>query len=181
MNARVGAVLVGGSSRRMGRDKATLILPDGTRMVDRPIEALREAGCRRIASIGRTIVGLEDVDDAEGWPQGPVSGVVAAIRWAEDAGAEDLLIAPCDVPHLQMSVLQGLLEAGGSAIWSVEGRLQPLIARLHLKEVSLPKERLSAAGSLMIELGCMVLEWDGDPRPFTNVNDPRDLDSLAPS
>jgi molybdopterin-guanine dinucleotide biosynthesis protein A len=97
----LGAVLTGGASTRMGRDKATLEV-DGVAMAERVAGALRAAGARAVARIG------SDVPDL--FPgEGPLGGIITALQWAGD---EDVVItAPCDMPWLDDSVVRALVAA----------------------------------------------------------------------
>ena len=56
-----GAVLTGGASRRMGRDKA-LVLVDGETLGERVVDALRRAGASDV-SVGR----LQYVFESKSW------------------------------------------------------------------------------------------------------------------
>ncbi len=93
----VGAVLCGGASRRMGRDKA-LIEVDGVAMARRVADALRAGGCSRVLAIGGeaealAALGLEPVADR--WPgEGPLGGLATALLAADDGDV--LVLAPCD-------------------------------------------------------------------------------------
>ena len=76
-----GAVLTGGSSTRMGRDK-TLIPLDGSVLAAHAVDALRAAGIREVRCIGGdgaglTAAGLGWAPDR--WPgEGPLGGILSA-------------------------------------------------------------------------------------------------------
>jgi molybdopterin-guanine dinucleotide biosynthesis protein A len=108
-----GAVLAGGRSRRMGRDKALLEV-GGRPMAQSVLDALEAAGvdplfvvggdARRLSVLGATVL-------ADLFPgQGPLGGVLTALRHVGDT-AELLLVAACDLPDLDRTVLDPLLEA----------------------------------------------------------------------
>jgi molybdenum cofactor guanylyltransferase len=105
--AWAAAVLCGGRSRRMGRDKALLVV-DGVPMVRRVVDAARTAGASSVLCVGSPLTpgGRALVADAAGvpavedrWPgKGPLGGIVTALGAlgapdetdVEDgAGAED--------------------------------------------------------------------------------------------
>ncbi len=100
-----GAVLCGGSSRRMGRDKATLAV-DGVPMAARVAAALRDAGARPVIAIGGdpaalAAAGLEvTADDRPG--EGPLAATVTALRCVEQPM---VVIAACDLLHPQPAAL----------------------------------------------------------------------------
>src|SRR5690606_15766602 len=128
----VGAVLCGGASRRMGRDKA-LIEVDGIALARRVADALRGGGCGRVVAIGGdgpalAALGLEPVPD--GWPgEGPLGGLATALGTAR--GAEALVVAPCDLLSPSATVVDALLTTlveGGAeadaATGEVDGRVE---------------------------------------------------------
>jgi molybdopterin-guanine dinucleotide biosynthesis protein A len=96
----LGAVLTGGASTRMGRDKA-LVEVDGVAMAERVASALRGAGARDVGRIG------SDVPDL--YPgAGPLGGIITALRWAGD---EDVVVAPCDMPWIEAAHVAALIGA----------------------------------------------------------------------
>ncbi|HET6951931.1 MAG TPA: NTP transferase domain-containing protein [Acidimicrobiales bacterium] len=92
-----GAVLCGGASRRMGRDKALIAL-DGRALALRVADALAAAGAERVVAVGGDAaalgaLGLATVpDEAPG--SGPLTGIVTALR---TASAPVVLVAACDL------------------------------------------------------------------------------------
>ncbi|HLM64354.1 MAG TPA: molybdenum cofactor guanylyltransferase [Acidimicrobiales bacterium] len=77
------AVLCGGASRRMGQDKAFLVV-EGEAMVVRVARALRGAGAGEVVAVGGDAAGLRGLglahlpDDHPG--DGPLGGVLTALR-----------------------------------------------------------------------------------------------------
>lgn len=112
----IGAVLCGGASRRMGRDKA-LIEVDGVPLAQRVAEALVAGGCSSVLAVGGDgpaldRLGLVPVPDR--WPgEGPLGGLATALG-AVDDGAR-LVVAPCDLLHPSAAVVAMLLAAVGEA------------------------------------------------------------------
>ena len=121
-----GAVLAGGASRRMGRDKAFVDV-GGRPLASVAIDALRDAGAREVLAIGGT--GLEAMGCravADRWPgEGPLGGLVTALSAATD---EAVVVLSCDLPFVTAGAVRSLLEAGGDvampdgeplvAVWS---------------------------------------------------------------
>ena len=99
----VGAVLTGGASMRMGRDKATIEI-DGRTMAARVAAALRLAGAADVACVGGP--GGDVPDDDPG--AGPLGGVLSAGRWA---GRRTLVVAPCDLVDPDPSLFRALAAA----------------------------------------------------------------------
>lgn len=110
--AVLGAVLCGGASRRMGRDKALIEL-DGVALARRVADALRVGGCSSVLAVGGDAdslarLGLEPVPDR--WPgEGPLGGLATALG-AAPAG-DVVVLAPCDWIHPSAEVV-GRLVAG---------------------------------------------------------------------
>lgn len=96
-SAPVGAVLCGGTSRRMGRDKA-LVEVEGRALAARVADALRAGGCRAVLAVGGdgpalAALGLDPVPDR--WPgAGPLAGLATALSVG---GGGLMVVAPCDL------------------------------------------------------------------------------------
>jgi glutamate dehydrogenase (NADP+)/cyclic pyranopterin phosphate synthase/molybdopterin-guanine dinucleotide biosynthesis protein A len=125
-----GGVLVGGRSRRMGRPKAAIEI-GGRTLLARAVEALARVG--EVTLLGGS-GGLADVgvltrlSDAAG-VEGPLAGMLAALRWAPDS---TWVIAACDLPLLSRPALDWLLAQRSPGTWAVlpwiDGEAQPLLA-----------------------------------------------------
>jgi molybdopterin-guanine dinucleotide biosynthesis protein A len=101
---KIGVVLAGGRSTRMGRDKALLDW-HGVTLLDHICRLLREAGVDRIVVSGER-AGYDCIPDAEP-DRGPgyaLTGVLAALP--ADTSA---LIVPVDMPLLTPTLLRNLL------------------------------------------------------------------------
>ena len=111
----VGAVLCGGSSRRMGRDKALAEL-HGRPLVLVGARALLEAGAERVAAVGGdgaalAALGLEPVaDDHPG--EGPLGGLLTALRWAT---TPTVVVLSCDLVALGGREVRAVLEGLAAA------------------------------------------------------------------
>ena len=111
MNAPLnGLLLAGGKSRRMGSDKADLVLTDGLSLRDQGLELLKLVAEKTYLSTAgddlrtyhcATIPDLRR--DA-----GPLAGLEAAFARAPESA---WLVTACDLPFLTSSVLQYLREA----------------------------------------------------------------------
>lgn len=182
-----GVVLTGGSSRRMGMDKA-LIQIDGRAMVDRVGDALRAAGCSTVVAIGpsRLAGGLQPVDDL--YPgQGPLGGILTAMATLS-SGAELVFVLACDLPSIDGGTIQELARAareatetgGVDVIMARTDRLEPLCAIWNprcapaLQAAFDSGER--AIHSALNELTVIFVEVP--PETLRNVNTPDDLPTL---
>ncbi len=121
-----GAVLAGGASRRMGRDKG-LIEVGGRPLARIAVEALLGAGLDPVVVVGGTEAhGVALVADSSPG-DGPLGAVLDALGASD---AERTVILPCDVPWMDVAAVQGLLAAdrqGVAAVTlaSVEGVAAP--------------------------------------------------------
>lgn len=96
-----GAVLAGGASRRMGRDKAKLRV-GGETLVRRQVRALRRAGAEPIVIVRRSgqraaMRGVRHVHD-EFVDAGPLAGLHAALKAAAEAEAQWVAVLAVDMP-----------------------------------------------------------------------------------
>lgn len=103
-------LLAGGQSRRMGRDKAMLTLPDGRRLWERQLGVLRELAPTELFISGPAREGFPpDVpclaDEQPGC--GPLGGIAAALRAMQ---SPRLVVLAVDLPNMTSGYLRGLLE-----------------------------------------------------------------------
>lgn len=128
-----GAVLVGGASRRMGRDKATLPWGSAT-MGGRSVDALERAGCRPVVAVG----GQPDIHEAlavelvaDLYPgEGPLGGIITALRRFP---GRFVAVVACDLPWLEPDVVRSLADAcrratAADVALALTDRPQPLLA-----------------------------------------------------
>jgi molybdopterin-guanine dinucleotide biosynthesis protein A len=138
-------LLTGGQSRRMGRDKATIVLADGRGLAERTVALLVQVAAP-VIELGPGVSGVPhvpDPDPGEG-PLGAVArgaGALVAEGWSGPA-----LVVATDLPHLTTRLLRWLADHPypGSVIPVVAGRPQNLCARYSA-------EALAAAGSLVAD------------------------------
>ncbi len=184
-----GALLLGGASSRMGRDKAHLPFEG------RPL-AVRAASLLDSLFEEVLLVGGEPPADAPGrriadgpGPRCPLRGVVAAL---EATRAERVLLLATDLPRVPPELLLGLLAwpPADAVVPRAEGRLQPLCA-LYRREPALAEARrrladgrlrlldwLEALAPSVIE-GADLAVLDPSGQALANVNTPEDVTRLA--
>jgi molybdopterin-guanine dinucleotide biosynthesis protein A len=187
------AVLAGGASRRMGRDKATLAvggvelaslaLAAAARVAD-PVVLVAPEGhpARRVAAPAVADPGL-----------GPLAALAAALDALE---AEHVLVLAADHPGLRVPLLARLVALAGEAdaVACRRGpRLEPLVA-VYRRAPALAAARSRLAGppgghsllGLLDGLRTLVVEepdWrriDPDGRSFADLDDPADLAAWDP-
>ncbi len=176
MTRPVGLLLAGGRSRRMGRDKAQLVL-GGMSMLDRAAAILHEAGCAEVLISGPG--GLAD-RFAHG---GPLAGLDAAVHGCSDGTV--LLVVPVDMPKLEANMLAKLPSLLASHVGvCFAGQPLPFCVRVSkgLREyVQSVLEKDEADRSLM----AMFRRFDfsqiaaGGPREtFANCNTPDEFSAM---
>jgi molybdenum cofactor guanylyltransferase len=130
-----GAVLAGGASRRMGRDKALVEAPDGRALVLVGVDALAAAGAVEVVVVGgdeRALRGLGVAWVPDLHPgEGPLGGILTALAATR---ADLVVVMACDMPGVGRGVPAALVSAlaaspeSGVALATVGERDQPLTA-----------------------------------------------------
>jgi molybdopterin-guanine dinucleotide biosynthesis protein A len=182
-----GAILAGGQSRRMGEDKAFLTLA-GTPMIRHAVNRLRPQVVQLILNVHEQTdaldnIGLPVVTDAAGDHQGPLSGILASLRWAEKAGIRWIATAAVDTPFFPKDLVQRLAAAAEDKSMAAArsgGRLHPVFG--------LWKADLAGALEDEIDKGLRsvhqwvalhdagIADWQTEPYdPFFNINQPEDV------
>jgi molybdopterin-guanine dinucleotide biosynthesis protein A len=182
-----GAVLCGGASRRMGRDKA-LIEVAGMPIVERVARTLEAAGCHPVVLVGGNGTSLHAVTGRTFVPdthpgEGPLGGVIDALGWfgspSMSSSAVAVVVAACDLPDLTVEAVEAVAGVDGAAV-AEAGRLHPSLARWPLTA----GEQISAlfdggVRSLHEALAAIDATPVGvDARAMRNVNKPGDLDTV---
>lgn len=178
--AFAGAVLCGGRSSRMGRDKA--LLPHlGTPMAVRVADTLHECGCVEVVAVGGdgaglVAVGLPFVADTHPG-EGPLGGVITALRHFIDRDA--VAVVACDLPGLSASSMRSLFDslAGHDVAVAMGDQLQPLCAVWRPQIVSELLRTFDAGERSMRGAmgGLLVATVTLPGRDLVNVNAPDDL------
>lgn len=174
----LGAVLCGGASRRMGRDKA-LVAWHGRPMVATVAAALAEGGCAEVVAVGGdraalVPLGLRVVDDQHPG-EGPLAGVLAALAEADGRAA---VVVACDLPMLTAATVRRLITAPpADVVAATSSRLEPLCARWSPEARSLLRA-LFASGERALWRVVRDLDLRVVPAvagELRNVNSPADL------
>lgn len=134
-------VLCGGTSRRMGRDKALLRIGPGT-LLERAVELVEPLvgevvlACGpepRYGELGRRLA-LDGIPDG-----GPLTGLAAGLAAAR---TEWVLALACDMPGLERGLLEGLLAAAAEGVDVVafaDGRGDEPLCALYRPKSALPR------------------------------------------
>jgi molybdenum cofactor guanylyltransferase len=184
-----GVLFVGGESRRMGADKATLVL-NGEALWSRQLGVLRELKPEKILISARTKpawcpLEIEVVLDQPP-SRGPLSGLSAALQKIQTT---HLLALAVDLPRINAAYLRRLSKlarANCGVLPSIDGELEPLCAiyprgkvaaAVAEKALSGPDFSLrSFAAALVNQKRLMILPLaDAEKDGCLNVNTPEEL------
>jgi len=188
----VGVILAGGASRRFGSPKA-LAEVAGRTMLQRVAAAQRAVLPTVIVVASNT--GLAEGSDLLVIPDrvpgiGPLGGLHAGLRWAQEHGATGIVCAPVDAPLVTTTFFRRLLRRAEGATTAVpvtaDGRVQPLFGWYTVDLVSRIEHAIrEGGGSVRAFLaGLEAVRYlptsalDVPDSVFHNVNRPEDLDCI---
>ena len=182
----VGAVLCGGLSRRMGRDKALLQIHPGIRQIDYAIGVLAPFCSRIIACTGpagrpriASLPGIAQVAD-RGNVEGPMAGILTALKEAQGLG---VIALACDMPWVDEAVIATLISGRdasrlATAFVASDGQPEPMCA---VYDASAREALVEFAASNTTSLRKFLtvapaarLQLDDDGR-LASINDPAEL------
>lgn len=179
----LGAVLAGGASRRLGRDKS-MERVGGARMIDRAVEALRPS-CSEVVVVssrtGTPTGGWRVVPDRRP-SAGPLAGIEAALLEAEAQDAEAVFVLACDLPLASAGVVGAVLGALADAPAAAAARpgdppFEPLCAVYRSRCRRTTTDLLDAGGrsarALFEAVGGTTVDVPGDL--LLNVNTEAEL------
>jgi molybdopterin-guanine dinucleotide biosynthesis protein A len=196
-----GVVLAGGSSSRMGRDKALLPSPNGGTWLDEALRKLRDLGDDEVfplavsAPASRNYPLPDRVGLLEDHPNrlGPLAGVERALEFALSHECQWVLTLPVDCPLVEEDWLASLLHlARRSArpqdvIYDAE---QPLAAAWSIRVLPALRDYLDRGGRSVLGF----LEASNNPpympggqagtppdTTLANINSPADFSHLPPA
>jgi molybdopterin-guanine dinucleotide biosynthesis protein A len=125
-----GLLLTGGASRRMGRDKASLVLEGGLTCAQTVAMRLVEVA-DPVLEIGPGKSGLPAVVDE--WPgEGPLAALATGWKALNAIGyTGPVLLLACDLPLMSVALLELIARSPDdhTTVPMVDGRPQPLCAR----------------------------------------------------
>lgn len=187
----IGAVLAGGSSRRMGSDKASLTI-GGETFVERLHSTLSEV-FSQVVVCGGSVVPSNGVLIADHVPGGgPLGGLLSAFNASK---GRSVFVIAVDMPLVSAesirSIAHPMVSGDAARIASVDGNDQPLVGVYGpevkpIVENHLDNDRRSAFG-VLVDVA-LVERVDIRPEEALNINTRevyealvRDLGPLSPS
>ncbi|MBU8818488.1 molybdenum cofactor guanylyltransferase [Mycolicibacterium goodii] len=177
-------VLAGGASRRMGRDKATLVF-EGTTLVERVVAAVTPR-CSPVFVIAAPGQPLPDLpahvlrDEVRG--VGPLLAAARGLRAAAEAGCELAFVCAVDMPYLSADLIDVLVDPakrlGVDIVLPWDGR-DHYLAGIYRTDLSKTIGELVSAGERSmralaerVDTQRLVMQ---PQKALTNVNTPEDL------
>ena len=186
MNAPIPVViLAGGQGSRMGGNKAERRLA-GKTLLEHAIAKASIYSPAVAISTGKDMWLPPDeyaVFQDKGDIEGPIAGLAAALEFARAAGAEHVLILPCDTPFLPDDLLQRLHGAIGdtrATLARCAGQLHPACSLWRIDSSSRLSEYLVQGRRSLVgfaeSAGYIPVDWpDSSANLFFNVNTADDL------
>ncbi len=190
-------IIAGGMGSRMGGAIKSELVVGGVRLLERvrrrltQCEPLLVAHGRHDPALLRLPAGLVAVPDFDVDYGGPLAGLAAAVGWlnSHDPGAEILVAAAVDTPHLPDDFVSRLLAgiAGQqAALASYAGQAYPTNSAWRLAAIAgLPDEVRAGTAPRSLKrlaesLGAASVSWPDGPAgdPFANANTPEELAAL---
>jgi len=173
-----GVVLAGGSSSRMGFDKASIDI-GGVTLIERAVSALAEVVDIVVVAGGSVAPdGVEVIQDVHPG-RGPLSGLDAAY---EIANGRSIFLLGVDMPFVDATAIRKIIgseiDAGGARLPIADGRVQPLCALYGFDLGRLVRRHIESDDPSMARLvGSIgdVAYIDMDDGLFDNVNTESDL------
>jgi molybdenum cofactor guanylyltransferase len=179
-----GVLLTGGSSGRMGTDKARLVV-NGETLAARSARVLG-AVCDPVVEVGPGVSGLPAIsEDPPG--AGPLVALLAGVGAL--GGPRSVVLLACDLPNVTPAVIRLLVDwpGSGTVIPVVDGRSQYACARYGQAAFdeahALLRLGLTSLRGIA-ESGCEYIseaEWGGvaSASTFADVDTPEDLHRLG--
>ena len=186
-----GIVLAGGTSSRMGTDKAAIRL-NGRTFLEIQVEKLKNLG------LGRVLVSCPysgPTNDADLIPdimyvpdllpeRGPLGGLYSCFLRCEGHPA---IVLSVDVPRISAATLRALMKAYDrekvdGVVLSYNDRPEPLLAVYNTGTREVIKELLDMGElpvlSYLASINCCRFPFKGDPEELINCNTPEELRML---
>lgn len=170
----LGVVLAGGLSTRFGSDKA-LAEVEGHSLLSLAVDAL-SGWCDHVVVVGRAAAPAPTLPD---WPRagmGPLGGLAAALRLAQDEGYDSVFSCGVDSVGLPEDLLSRLTPAPACLAAQPVIGLWPASSATALEELLHGPEPHSMYRFAEI-IGARRVEMETNP---ANVNTPADLERLSP-
>ncbi len=181
-----GVILAGGRSRRMGQDKATLVV-DGERMIERTLRVIRPLFSRILIAGDRPDLASATVPAIpDRYPGSALGGIHGGLAAAETPW---IFVLPCDLPYPDASLIRRMLDCRPGfevVIPPTAHGLEPVFALYHKNSLPLMEGMLQRGEyrildlfprlpTCYLDLDVTSRQWQ---RALLNLNTPQDLSHL---
>lgn len=177
----LGVVLAGGKSRRFGQDKALAPL-GGLRLIDHVIHRARlQTGLLAISGHDYGLNGMPLIPDAM-ISEGPLSGILSALAWAESNHFAAVATFSCDAPFFPADLVVQLaahLPHDGLCVSARSGEARHPAFALWRVSAREPLQRVYEAGERALRIAqdkirAVTVDFAPGPAPdddvFYNIN-----------
>lgn len=178
----LGFILAGGSSRRMGSDKAQLKVGQHT-MLDIAADVLRAAAVNQHFVVGGALADLVEQQSGQG-PASAICDVLARISAAEDSQRLALFM-PVDMPRLSVFSINTLLECARRSQQTVyySAHYLPLVIPITPQNQASARRLIAVDSSpsvrkLLASLHAQPVAFSGKLGELVNINRPEELAEL---
>lgn len=183
----LGVVLCGGLATRMGgRDKG-LVVFNHQPMAAYTIAAFRACqqtiiNANRNHEIYQESFQLPVVSDANSQFDGPLAGMLAGLRYAQQQHVDWVLCAPCDAPLITASYVETMWQAAQQSsqkiLMAADDFRQPVFALLHVSVMPALENFLQGSQKKILlfyqQMGYETVHF-ADSQLFVNINSPEDF------
>ena len=184
----LGAIIAGGTSSRMGEEKALLKL-DGVTILERIASRLRIQVDEVILNANGEAArfansGIPVISDVLTTIATPLAGLHAVLRHGVENKFDAVVTVPSDSPFIPLDLVSRLLEAGaekGAAI-ARSHEQEHYLTGIWTTQLSRPLEKLISQESMrrmqdfVTRVEAVSVLWSDHPHdPFFNINTPDDL------
>jgi len=173
-------ILAGGKSRRMGQEKAEIMLDD-CRMIDCVLNRISpQTDQVYISGASDYDTGCPVISDLPSGVRGPAAGILAAMnQFKKDKTVDGFFIVPVDAPLLPGDLTRKLFNPLQSQFAKGSKRTHPAFAWLRITDIETMFEMRNSESSLslhqiMDSAQAIPVNWDSET-PFHNINTPSQL------
>ena len=150
-----GAIFCGGKSSRMGKPKASIILPGGIALIEHVYNVLKQL-CKEVVLVGHGEGVPDSLQHLKRIPDnyqdlGPIGALEALLSSGLDL---EYLISPCDLPRATPEIFSLLINSEFKLpiVLSNKGRSEPLLGRYPSSLLALVREHITLRHLAMNDL-----------------------------
>lgn len=181
-----GAIIAGGHSSRMGREKAFVQLAGQPLLAHVIAKLAHQVDTLLINANGDTdrflAFGLRVIPDIRSGIATPLTGIQTCLHAAAAEGFDAVLTTPCDTPFLPSDLVQRLSAASLPGVIAASGKQRHVLTGLwsvalrDVLDTAIQQDGLRRVQDWAAHCAAVSIFWPDKPiDPFFNVNTPEDL------